>query len=38
MTKPPDEFLWDIWDDEGVLICIDCGDDGLEVALRENDF
>ena len=37
-TKPPDEFLMDIWDSYKILICIDCADDGLEVALRENDY
>jgi DNA-directed RNA polymerase subunit RPC12/RpoP len=37
-TMPPDEFLWDIWEEDKMLICINCGPEGLEVARKENDF
>jgi hypothetical protein len=33
-TKPPDEILWDIWEKEEVVICIDCGEEGLEIAKK----
>ena len=37
-TKPPDEIDWDIWEQYEVVMCIDCGMDGLEIAERENDY